>query len=190
MQQPMAYRPQRIPLPQGIRTWIRVLVGACAVLYLAGSAVSDGLLASSASVRPLVAVLMVLQLFVLCFLLDFLVRGAYLDGSVVVDRRLFGVRRCDLARAAAVRVERKGLGLRLSAHDGRRWTRVPLRPSAYRGPAATHPLLALADAILAGPPRPEPMGREAWAAAQQLRQAVAYLAAAGQQTGPVRLPRA
>jgi hypothetical protein len=189
MQQQPAMRPQRIRLPQGIRTWHRVLVGVCAALYLVGSAVSDGLLASGPE-RPLVIMLLVLQLFLLLSFLDFLVRGAYLEGTVVFNRRLFGVRRSDLARAGAVGLERKARGLRLSAHDGRRWTRIWLRPSAYRGPAATHPLLALADAILAGPPRPEPTGREAWVVAQQLRQAVAYLAAPGQPTRPVQPPRA
>lgn len=171
MQQPTATWPSRVYLPQGIRTWHRVLIGTCATVYFALSVFLDVLLGSSPyTPAGAVVLLAVPQLFVLVMFLDTVVRAAYLEGTVLTVRRMFGLWRRDLAMAHAVRLEQKTLGLRFSAHDGRRWLHVVLRPARYRGPAVAHPLLALADAILAGPPRPEPAAREAWFVAQQLRQ--------------------
>lgn len=176
MQQP-PWRPQRLYLPQGIRTWHRVLIGVCAAVYLAGSAVSDALLASSGGNGPIAVVLAVPQLFVLALFLDVVVRAAYLEGTVLVDRRLYGVRRIDVSSAPGVSLVRRRLGgLTFSAFDPprRKLVRVQLRPTRYLGPAVPHPLAALADAVLAGPPRPEPAARDAWFVAQQLRQLAGY----------------
>lgn len=175
MHQPQMSMPRRLYLPYGIRTWHRVLTAIGGAMYLIAMVLIDVLLVSAGGLATpvqLVAmvVIVVAQLFALSMMLDAVVRAAYLDGTVLVRRRVFGVRRCDLATAPAVRLERKLSGLRFSAHDGKRWLRVYLRPSTYRGAAAPHPLVALADAVLAAPLRPEPAGREAWLVAQQLRE--------------------
>jgi hypothetical protein len=167
--------PQRLYLPYGTRTWHRVLTAIGGALYLIAMVLIDVLLVSSGGLAtPVQLVLMlfilVAELFALSIMLDAVIRAAYLEGTVLVGRRAFGVRRADLATAPAVRLERRLSGLRFSVYDGRRWLRVLLRPSRYRGPAVPHPLVALADAILAGPARPEPAGREAWLVAQQLRE--------------------
>lgn len=174
MQQPPV-SPQRLYLPYGIRTWHRVLTAIGGAMYLIAMVLIDVLLVGAGALATpvqlvVLVVIVVAQLFALSMMLDAVVRAAYLDATVLVRRRAFGARRCDLATAPAVRLERRLSGLRFSAYDGRRWLRVHLRPSTYRGPAVPHPLVALADAVLAGPPRPEPAGREAWLVAQQLRE--------------------
>lgn len=191
--QQQATWPSRVYLPQGIRTWHRVLLGVCATVYVAGSAVSDVLLASGEGQAPLAFVFAVPQLFILSLFLDAAVRTAYLDGTVMVDRRLYGVRRVDVALAPGVRLVRRRLGgLTFSAFDPprRKLVRIPLRPLTYRGGAGPHPLLALADAVLSGPPRPEPAAREAWFVAQQLRQLAASGPALRQPARRVEPPRA
>ncbi|MBO0826927.1 MAG: hypothetical protein J2P24_04020 [Streptosporangiales bacterium] len=181
MQQPPSTSAIRVHLPQGIRTWNRVLVGVCAGVYLLCAVIQDALWLGSLGPRTtlLLALLLVTnlaELFVLLSMLDTVIRVAYLDGTVIVERRVFGVRRCDLALAPDVRLERKAFGIvRLSAYDSARgrWMRVRLRPS--KAPTAGwHPLLALADAVLAAPSRPEPAGQEAWLVAQQLRQLASH----------------
>lgn len=175
-----------------------MLLGVCDVLYLAFAVMLVWLVASAGPMNQSSIMLLILlaavQLFQMLYFLDTAIRAAYLDGTVLVERRLYGLRRIDVARAPGVRLTRPrfGAGVRFSAFDPprRKVVKVGLRPSTYGGPAATHPLLALADAILAGPPRPEPMGREAWAVAQQLRQAVVYMYPVGQPAGRVQPPTA
>lgn len=167
--------PTRVYLPQGFPVRSRVGSGVTALLFLSLTASQDteliGLLTFTPWAVVLLVALSVIMLCVALVLFDSVIRAAYLEGTVLVDRRIFGIRRRDLAWAPAVRLERKTFSWRFSAQDphGTRWLRVRLRPEW----SLPNPLIPLADAILAGPPRPEPAGREAWMAAQQLRQLAA-----------------
>lgn len=174
-------RPARLYLPLGIRTAHRVVIGICSVLYLVGAAASEAMMMSAGAATSALTLLLWLvallcHVFVLFSFTDTVIRVAYLEGTVLTERRAFGVRRCDVALAPAVRLEQKALGPRFCALDmsRARWMRLRFRPSTYRGTAFPHPLVALADAVLAGPPRPEPAAREAWFVASRLRQWAAY----------------
>lgn len=167
--------PSRLYLPQGFTVRSRVGSGMIGLLCLVVAALVDvTLIPLQPRTSAVVGVLVLANLGELAALLlaaDLTIRAAYLEGTVLVDRRIFGVRRRDLAWAPVVRLERKTFSWRLSAQDldGARWLRVRLRPEW----SLPNPLVPLADVILAGPPRPEPAGREAWMVAQQLRRLAA-----------------
>jgi hypothetical protein len=171
----------RVYLPQGIRVRSRVVLGIACLFYLTALVLIDifAITTPMPGTTTLGVVLFVAinvaWLSGALLSLDTVLRTAYLEGTVVVVRRVFGIRRRDVARAPAVCLEHKMASLRFSVLDesGRRWLLIRLRPETYRRRSTPHPFLLLADAILAGPPRPEPAARAAWEVAQQLRQLAA-----------------
>jgi hypothetical protein len=176
MQQlPPAAIPSRLYLPQGFSIRSRVGSALIGVLCLVLASLVDFVLIPLRPRTALVVGFLVVQnlveLSLVLLAVDLVIRAAYLEGTVLVDRRIFGVRRRDLAWAPEVRLEQKTFSMRFSARapDDGRWLRVRLRPEW----SLPNPLAVMADAVLAGPPRPEPAGREAWLVAQQLRQLAA-----------------
>jgi hypothetical protein len=175
MQQVRSATPSRVHLPQGFPIRSRVGSGMIGVLCLIVASLVDVMLLPlqprTTSVVGFLVLVNLGELAAVLMAIDLVIRAAYLEGTVLVDRRIFGVRRRDLARAPEVRLERKTFSWRFSvrAPDGGRWLRVRLRAEW----CLPNPLTAMADAILTGPPRPEPAGREAWIVARQLRRLAA-----------------
>ncbi len=160
-----------------------LLIGAMLLLVPLLALIIGALLSEVLSVLVLVALWPVLFWTVMRLFRS----AAWLEGTTLVVRGAFTVRRCDLATAPHVTLDSvpetttvytgsTALSVatgrripRLTAYDSaRRPVRVHLIDMAGRGWLPPPKLHALADAILAGA-RPEPQARQAWWVASGLR---------------------
>jgi hypothetical protein len=165
------------------------VAGLILMLLMAGvgrSINSDGFDAVTLILDGLVGLMLAPMIVLMIVLLLRMLRSAaWMEHTTVVVRGAFTTRRCDLATAVELAIdsvaEHVSNGHGGSTPTGRRvprlcmrdpstgrWLRLSLVNPATKNLLEPPKLGALADAILAGPQRPDPHARHAWKIAQGL----------------------